>query len=156
MANRDYKNIKRFVDNLSKEVEDVMENGGGSGTGEMYAVQVNYDETYPSNFVTFVDTQGLASLNDLINYLKKKGYTSKDKFYPVSGLCGAYPDNAAYTKGIFVGKDSYSGEIDEIKVLSYENEYADGTVGEDGLSIAYFQPNNTESESEPEVAPLNP
>ena len=29
MANRDYKNIKRFVDNLSAQIEETMEGGGG-------------------------------------------------------------------------------------------------------------------------------
>ena len=82
MANRDYKNIKRFVDDLSKEVEETMETGGAGGMSQITVYA--YNQGYPASFTMFVDTKGLNTYADLVGYLEDKGESLGLSRYPVS------------------------------------------------------------------------
>ena len=76
MANRDYKNIKRFVDGISKEVETTME-GGGSGSGKIYHAQVTWGSQWRySSSISFPCTDpSVQDFDSLVAWLKKCGYS---------------------------------------------------------------------------------
>ncbi len=127
MANRDYKNIKRFVDNLSKEVEDVMENGGGSGG--MYEIEIHSTgDNYNNVLKTFVDKPNLTTYEDMMNYLISKGCHTAAQEVKIYMTSGRYENKII--KGILVSDNLpgmthiiYGSMLDNVNVTVNDNNF---------------------------------
>ncbi len=134
MANRDYKNIKRFVDNTSKEVEATMETGG---SGKMYEISLYaHNGGSQINLKTFVDASKLSTYKDFAEYLVKKGYTSNANYCPIFGQI-----SSAIIQGIYASKGKNPGPTDWYNLMVYKYDGSETMVNpaDEEFSITYLE-----------------
>lgn len=95
MANKNKINIKRFIENVSKEVAQDAYEGGGSG-GKILTATINYgtEWRYSSTIKFACTTSSISTFKDLVNWLKENGYNSSENSLPFISEASVYVDQA--------------------------------------------------------------
>ena len=117
--------------------------GGGQGGSQLYYVGLYCDiNGYPSYITIQVDDANLETYNDVLSYLKRKGFevlANPEGYYLPTVGCNPEVGDGSGITGIAVGLDDDENEIISCLVGGSTYQMSDG-----GFSITYLGQNQGE------------